>query len=260
MRGKKIMYVGDSLSLNFWQSLVCLLHASVPNSNINITHLTSQSITSYTFLDYDVSVMLHTSTYLVDIENDKTKGRILKLDSIKNGNIWKDIDILVFNTWLWWYRAGPKQPWDYIQDGDVILKDMDRMTAFRKGLTTWANWVDTQIDPIKTQVFFQGINPSHYNGTEWNKPGVTSCSSETQPIRGSTYNGAIPKALQVVKDVISTIKTKQVYLLDITTLSQLRKDAHPSTYNGIGGMDCTHWCIAGLPDTWNQILYTILFM
>lgn len=52
--------------------------------------------------------------------------------------------------------------WDYIQDGDNILKDMDRMLAFRKGLMTWAKWVDLEVDLTKTQVFFQGISPSHY--------------------------------------------------------------------------------------------------
>ncbi|KAL2926949.1 Protein trichome birefringence-like 43 [Bienertia sinuspersici] len=40
---------------------------------------------------------------------------------------------------------------------------MDRMTAYRKAITTWANWVDSEIDPTKTRVFFQGTNPSHYN-------------------------------------------------------------------------------------------------
>ncbi|KAJ9697308.1 hypothetical protein PVL29_009208 [Vitis rotundifolia] len=58
--------------------------------------------------DYDLSVMLFHSQYLVDIENEQN-GRILKLDSLKNGEIWKNIDVLVFNTWLWWYRAGLKQ-------------------------------------------------------------------------------------------------------------------------------------------------------
>ncbi|MCE7766848.1 hypothetical protein GQL56_29935, partial [Pseudomonas putida] len=23
--------------------------------------------------------------------------------------------------------------------------------------------------------------------------------------------------------------------------------------------DCTHWCLPGLPDTWNQLFYTALF-
>ncbi|XP_074304879.1 protein trichome birefringence-like 40 [Silene latifolia] len=258
MKGKKIMYVGDSLSLNIWQSMVCLLHAALPNSNI--TQHTSQSINSWTFQDYDVSIMLHTSLFLVDIDQDKTMGRVLKLNSLKSGNIWKDIDVLVFNTWLWWYRSGAKQPWDYVQDGSIMLKNMDRMIAFRKGLTTWAKWVDNEIDPMRTKVFFQGINPSHYNGAEWNEAGVMDCSRETLPISGLSYFGVVPPALQVVKDVLSTIKSKPVYLLDITTLSQLRKDAHPSTHNGLGGMDCTHWCIAGLPDTWNQLLYTTMFL
>lgn len=52
---------------------------------------------------------------------------------------------------------------------------------------------------------------------------------------------------------------KPVYLLDITTLSQLRKDAHPSAYSGDhSGVDCSHWCLPGLPDTWNQLLYAAL--
>lgn len=56
--------------------------------------------------------MLFSSHYLVDIENEKI-GRVLKLDSLKNGDLWKEMDILVFNTWLWWYRRGPKQPYDH---------------------------------------------------------------------------------------------------------------------------------------------------
>lgn len=57
--------------------------------------------------------MLFSSHYLVDIENEKI-GRVLKLDSLKNGDLWKQMDVLIFNTWLWWYRRGPKQPYDHI--------------------------------------------------------------------------------------------------------------------------------------------------
>ena len=52
--------------------------------------------------------------------------------------------------------------WDYIQDGKKIVKDMDRMDAFRKGLKTWAKWVNTTVDTRKTKVIYQGINPTHY--------------------------------------------------------------------------------------------------
>lgn len=64
-------------------------------------------------------------------------------------------------------------------------------------------------------------------------------------------------ALRVVRKVV-TARKLGVRLLDITKLSQLRKDGHPSRFNGFGGMDCTHWCLAGVPDTWNQLLYAEL--
>ena len=35
-KGKRIMFVGDSLSLNQWQSLTCMLHAAVPRSRYTV--------------------------------------------------------------------------------------------------------------------------------------------------------------------------------------------------------------------------------
>ncbi|KAK4489564.1 hypothetical protein RD792_005374 [Penstemon davidsonii] len=89
-------------------------------------------------------------------------GRVLKLNSIKSGDTWNQVDVLIFNTGLWWHRRGPKQPWDYIEDDGIILKDMDRMVAFRKALLTWAKWVETEVDRHKTKVIFRGMTPSHY--------------------------------------------------------------------------------------------------
>ncbi|KAL3651746.1 hypothetical protein CASFOL_004748 [Castilleja foliolosa] len=197
MKGKKVMFVGDSVSDNHWQSLVCLLNGAVGGSNI-----TTQSTRS--------------------------------------------VSTVTFQRWF-----------DYIKNDGKIVKDMDRMEAFRKGLNTWAKWVNSDLNP-NTKLFFQGISPSHYIGRDWNEPGVTNCSNETEPLKGSTYPGGVPLAAQVLKQVLSSNISKAVHLLDITTLSQLRKDGHPSKYNGFRGMDCTHWCLAGVPDTWNQLLYAEL--
>ncbi|KAF7840311.1 protein trichome birefringence-like 38 [Senna tora] len=255
-RGKKIMFVGDSLSLNMWESLGCMIHASVPNAKFSF--LRKQPLSTVIFKDYGVSIQLYRTPYLVDIVRGNN-GRVLTLNSIQAGNAWKGMDLLIFNSWHWWTHTGSKsQGWDYIRDGPNLVKNMNRLEAFYKGLSTWARWVDLNVDPTKTKVFFQGISPTHYKGKEWNQP-KKSCSGELQPFSGTSYPAGLPPAVVIVNTVLKRMKN-HVYLLDFTLLSQLRKDAHPSVYSGDhhSGNDCSHWCLPGLPDTWNQLLYAAL--
>lgn len=83
-----------------------------------------------------------------------------------------------------------------------------------------------------------------------------------------SYVMGFPQAvIDVIENVIKGLSKSRVKYLNITNLSKYRIDAHPSIYtkkigvNNLSGRpDCSHWCLPGLPDTWNRVLYaSILF-
>ncbi|KAI3949263.1 hypothetical protein MKX01_031616 [Papaver californicum] len=250
--GKSIMFVGDSLSHNQWRSFSCMLHAAVPD--MKFTESAQKGGISYlNFTDYKVSLVYIRNVFLVDLVVENSE-RILKINTISSGDAWRNADVVIFNTWHWWSH-GRLQPWDKIQEGNMTYNDLNRVVAFEKGLNTWSKWVDEYINHQTTRVYYLGISPVHYkliyvtytnyvwiptarfcNGKKWGSPGRrTTYKNQTTPIAGSVYPG------------------------DVTLLSQLRKDGHPSYYTNKEhkGLDCSHWCNAGVPDTWNHLFLCI---
>ncbi|KAF3444941.1 hypothetical protein FNV43_RR14634 [Rhamnella rubrinervis] len=231
-RNKRIMFVGDSISLNQWQSLACMLMETtkpVPHYNSYRTG----AVSTFTFLKHNVSVMFHRKAFLVDIVNKKY-GRTVELKSIHGGEIW-----------------------DQMFDGVNLFKNMDKLVAYEMALNTWARWVEEEVDPNKTKVFFQAISPLAAR---------RKCMKATRPSTEATRE---PEAQVIVEKVLESMSTKsnkyykarpkvEVHLLDITRMSQERDDAHPSKYVNQHTIDCLHWCLPGLPDTWNNLLYAHL--
>ncbi|PRQ34547.1 putative PMR5 domain, PC-Esterase, trichome birefringence-like family [Rosa chinensis] len=272
MKGKTVMFVGDSLGRNQWESLVCLIYSAAPQTQTQMVK--GDPLSTFNFLDYGVTLQYYRAPYLVDIDMMEGK-RVLRLEDIsENSNAWRSADVLSFNTGHWWSHTGGLQGWDYMESGGKYYKDMDRLAALEKGMRTWANWVDKNIDTTRTRVFFLSISPTHYDPNEWNggaTPTTTrNCYGETSPmtVSGITYPGTTYPDQMRVMDIVIREMRNPAFLLDITKLSELRKDGHPSIYSGDlspaqranpqRSADCSHWCLPGLPDTWNQLFYTTL--
>ncbi|MQL70548.1 hypothetical protein Taro_002843 [Colocasia esculenta] len=77
--------------------------------------------------------------------------------------------------------------------------------------------------------------------------------------------------MEVVASVVGRMRLP-VAFLNITQLSEYRKDGHALVYCKSQERehsaeqeevprrhaDCIHWCLPGVPDTWNKILFSYL--
>jgi len=107
---------------------------------------------------------------------------------------------------------------------------------------------------------------------DWENPDGIKCALETTPILNMSMPfsvGTDYRLFSVAENVTHSLNVP-VYFLNITKLSEYRKDAHTSVHTIRQGKmltpeqqadpntyaDCIHWCLPGLPDTWNEFLYT----
>lgn len=105
-----------------------------------------------------------------------------------------------------------------------------------------------------------------FRGGEWDAGG--SCSGETEPAFRGAVVESYPEKTRIAAEVIARMRFP-VRLLNVTRLTSFRKDAHPSVYGKAAGaaerrrkkkQDCSHWCLPGVPDVWNELIYASFVM
>ncbi|XP_031095041.1 protein trichome birefringence-like 3 [Ipomoea triloba] len=278
IKGKRVMFVGDSLQRNQWESFICLVDSVIPKGKRSMKRGSVHSV--YKAKEYDATIEFYWAPYLVESNTDipikaDADERIIKVDSIaKRAEIWVGADILVFNTYVWWMTGLKiKSFWGSFGDGEEGYESFDAPLSYRLALRTWANWIDSAIDHTKTRVFFTTMSPAHQRSEDWGKEGRMRCYNETSPVTKKGYwgSGSDKEMMKVVESVVQSMKVP-VTLINITQLSEYRVDAHSSVYSDSEDRvlsddqkaepwryaDCIHWCLPGLPDTWNRILYAYL--
>ncbi|XP_043692618.1 protein trichome birefringence-like [Telopea speciosissima] len=278
LRGKRLVFVGDSLNRNMWESLVCILRNSVQDKSkvfeaSGRREFRTEGSYSFLFEDYNSSVEFFRSPFLVQEwempDTNGSKKETLRLDIVeRSSDKYKNADIIVFNTGHWWTHEKTSKGKGYYQEGSHIYDELNVVEAFRRAVTTWARWVDANVNSKKTLVLFRGYSASHFSGGQWNSGG--QCDHETEPIRNETYLSGYPQKMAVLESVIRWMKTP-ISFLNITRMTDYRKDAHPSIYrkqsltdeerrSPLMFQDCSHWCLPGVPDSWNELLYAQLLI
>ncbi|KAF9591946.1 hypothetical protein IFM89_010304 [Coptis chinensis] len=274
LRGKRLMFVGDSLNRGQWISMVCLLQSVIPADKRSMSP--NAALTIFRAEEYNATVEFYWAPLLVESNSDdpvnhRLDDRIIRPDSVgRHASQWENADILIFNTYLWWRQGPIKLLWTKEENG--ICEELDGIGAMELAMESWANWVASKVDPVKKRVFFVTMSPTHLWSREWEPGTEGNCYHEKTPIKRYGYwgSGSDLPTMRMVEKVLSGVSSK-VYVLNITQLSEYRKDGHPSVYrkfwetlssqqlsNPSSYSDCIHWCLPGVPDVWNELLFHFL--
>ncbi|GMP26996.1 hypothetical protein CsSME_00003193 [Camellia sinensis var. sinensis] len=110
-RGKKLVFVGDSLNRNQWASK-----------------------------EYNASIDFYWAPLLVesnsdDLINHRIPDQIVRVQAIeKHARYWTNADILVFNSYIWWRWPKLKDLWESFGSFDGIYKEVEMLRSYEQAL------------------------------------------------------------------------------------------------------------------------------
>lgn len=262
LRGKRVVFVGDSMSRTQWESMICLLMTGVEDKKtvyeVNGNKITKQiRFLGVRFSSFNFTVEFFRSVFMVQQgkpprHSPKRVQSALKLDILDDINKkWIDSDVLIFNSGQWWTPGKLFSVGCYFQVNGTLKLGMPINTAFRTAMETWASWIETTVNTNRTRVFIRTFEPSHWSQDR------TFCKVTQYPLSEAKGNDH-----SVFSDIVSEVVAKMkvpVTVLHVTYMGALRRDAHVGMWSDNPSvLDCSHWCLPGVPDAWNEVLFSYI--
>lgn len=272
LQDKTLAFIGDSLGRQQFQSLMCILSGGEHRPDVIDVGIEYGLVKArgairpdgwaYRFQTTNTTILFYWSASLCDLQPLNMKrgatDYAMHLDrppAFLQRFIHR-FDILLLNTGHHWNKGKLEANHWVMHVGGV--PNTNRNIAEIGGAKNFTihsivKWINSQLPKYPgLKVFYRTISPRHFVNGDWNTGG--SCDNTTPMSLGK----------ELLQDESSdsvaagAVKGTRVKLLDVTALSQLRDDGHISRYTirpSPGMQDCLHWCLPGIPDTWNEILF-----
>ncbi|XP_027335295.1 protein trichome birefringence-like 25 isoform X1 [Abrus precatorius] len=281
MRNKSMSFIGDSISRNQVQSLLCILSKVEPA--VEVYHDKEYRSKIWKFRSHNFTLSVIWTPFLVKAAifedmNGVTSSEIqLYLDKLDNKwtNQYKNFDYVIIGGGKWFLKTAI-----YHENSTVTgchycpgrnLTELGFDYAYRKVLQEVFNFFAKSNH--KATVLFRTTTPDHFENGEWFSGGYCN---RTVPFKEGQIHmidvDSIMRGIELeeFEKAISLGSDKRVKLklLDTTLLSLLRPDGHPGPYrqfhpfakdkNAKVQNDCLHWCLPGPIDSWNDIIMEML--
>lgn len=271
VRGKKMAFIGDSVSRNHMESLLCLLsQEEIPK---DIYKDPEDRFRKWYFAEHNFTLMSLWSRFLIVGEERITNGTgssifDMQLDKVDDdwAREFSDLDYAIISDGHWFFRvlylheANKLKGCVYCHEPNITHYDIDfpiRM-AFRSAFRYMSN------SKRRVTLLVRTFAPSHFENGTWNTGGYcnrTSPMSEEEADLGSVEwkvrNVQIEEVERARKE-----EGHRIGVVDVTRAMLMRADGHPGDYWGNkwmkGYSDCTHWCMPGPIDAWNEFVLALL--
>ncbi|KAJ9188249.1 hypothetical protein P3X46_003621 [Hevea brasiliensis] len=281
MRDKSWAFIGDSISRNHVQSLLCILSQVEQADEVYHDEEYRSKIWHFPGHNFTLSVIWTPFLTKADIFED--------MNGVSSSEIQLHLDVLD-NKWIDQYRnfdyaviAGGKwflKTAIYLENNSVAgchycpgknLTELGFDYAYRKVLQLIFDFIARS--DHRAFIFFRTTTPDHFENGEWFSGGT--CKRKVPFKEGEIDMRDVDETMRNIEleefdkaAALGSEKGVTLKLLDTTRLSLLRPDGHPGPYrqfqpfskdkNAKVQNDCLHWCLPGPIDSWNDLVLEIL--